>query len=716
MSGIPTPPVPRKETRRIEQLGRVRTDDYAWMKDDNWQAVLRDPALLREDIADYLRAENAYSGAVLAPTAALQAEIVAEMKGRMKEDESFPALPHGDWHYGVRYETGGQYPHYVRFREGHPDEPETLLNADERAKGLSYYAARSATHSPDHRLFAWAEDTQGSEIYTIRVRDLTTGEILPVEIGNCSGDFTFSPDSQHIFWTYRDENGRPVKIFRRALSGSLDVPAEDVLVYAEPDPGFFTGVSASRSGKWIVISTNDHDTSESWVIPGGDPTAAPVCVAPREKGLMYDLSHWDDRFVVRTNADGATDFRLMVVMDDALGDRAAWKDHVPHRPGHYVTGCICFADHLVWTERVNANTVIEIEDRAGLRHQLATDEEAYALSLDGAYEFATDELRYSYQSPTTPRQWYAYDMARRTRELLKEQDVPSGHDPAKYRTRRLLARAPDGEMVPITLLSHVDTPEGEPAPLLLYGYGSYGISIDPIFSTRNLSLVDRGWIYAIAHVRGGSEKGWNWFLGGRGETKTNTFTDFITCAEHLIDQGYTDARRIVADGRSAGGMLMGAIANLRPDLFAGIVAVVPFVDVLNTMSDDTLPLTPPEWPEWGNPLTDTTAYDRIAGYSPYDRIEAKDYPAIFAIGGLTDPRVTYWEPAKWIAKLREYSTSDNPLLLRINMEAGHGGASGRFKSLDEAALIHAFAIWAEERARETQVGEKRAGATRGTRG
>ena len=696
MTKTPAPPIARKETRRIEQLGRVRVDDYAWMKDDNWQAVLRDPALLRSDIADHLRAENAYSDATLASTTALQGEIVAEMKGRLKEDDSFPALPHGEWRYSVRYEAGAQQPRYVRHKEGHPDSEQVLLDADARAKDRSYYAARQATHSPDHQLFAWAEDTQGSEIYTVLIRDLTTGDMLSVEIGNCSGDFTFSPDSRYIFWTYRDENGRPVKIFRRALSAG----SEDVLVYEESDPGFFVGVTASRSGKWIIIGTNDHDTSENWLIPGDAPESKPVCLARREKGLMYDLSHWGDRFIIRTNADGATDFKLMTVSDSVFGDRSQWCEHVPHRAGRYITGAICFADHLVWTERVNANIVIEIEDRTGKRHQLATDEDAYTLSLDGAFEFDTPELRYSYQSPTTPRQWYSYDMATRERHLLKAQDVPSGHDPSHYRTKRLMAKAPDGELVPITLLWHRDTPEGQPAPLLLYGYGSYGFSIDPTFSTRNLSLVDRGWVYAIAHVRGGSEKGWNWFLGGRGEHKTNTFSDFIACADHLVAEGWTDKGRIVADGRSAGGMLMGAITNMRPDLFAGIVAVVPFVDVLNTMSDDTLPLTPPEWPEWGNPLADEKAYDRIAGYSPYDQIGAQPYPAVFAIGGLTDPRVTYWEPAKWIAKLRDHSTSDNPLLLRINMEAGHGGASGRFKALEEAALIHAFAIWAEARAHE----------------
>lgn len=694
MSGIPVPPVARREPHRIEQLGRVRTDDYAWMKDDRWQEVLRNPALLRDDIASYLREENAYADTVLAPAESLRKTIVAEMKGRLQEDETFPPLPHGPWFYGVRYENGAQYPQYIRFPEGRPEEVRVLLDAAARAEGQAYYAARSATHSPDHRLFAWAEDTQGSEIYTVRVKDTETGEVLSAAIENSSGDFTFAPDSRHIFWTWRDDHGRPVKIFRRELD-----TGEDFLVYAEDDPGFFIGVSATRSGGWIVISANDHDTSECFVIPASAPHQAPVSVAPREKGVMYDLSHQGDRFVIRTNAGGATDFCLMTMVDSAVGDRASWQPLLPHRPGHYLTGCMCFRDYVVWTERVNASLVIGVMGSGGRSYYLEGDEAACALSLDGSWEFDTAELRYSYQSPTTPRQWFAFDMGRRTRELLKEQIVPSGHDPANYRAERLFATAPDGEQVPITLLRHVSTPPDAAAPLLLYGYGSYGISIDPTFSTRNLSLVDRGWVYAIAHVRGGAEKGWNWFLGGRAEHKTNTFTDFIACADHLIAQGVTEAGRIVADGRSAGGMLMGAITNMRPELFAGIIAVVPFVDVLNTMSDTSLPLTPPEWPEWGNPLEDPAAYDRIAGYSPYDQISDKPYPSVLAIGGLTDPRVTYWEPAKWIAKMRAHTTSDNPLLLRINMEAGHGGASGRFRALEEAALIHAFAIQAEQRAR-----------------
>jgi oligopeptidase B len=437
------------------------------------------------------------------------------------------------------------------------------------------------------------------------------------------------------------------------------------------------------------------------LIPAADPTAAPRVVHPRETGLRYDLEHWDGRFLIRTNADGAIDFKVVEAPVETPG-RAHWRDWAAHRPGRYVVGIGAYKDYFVRLVRENASNSLLITPRgAALEardgHVIAFDEEAFALGLSGGYEFDTTILRFVYESPTTPRQWFDYDMATRARVLRKTQEIPSGHDPAAYVTRRLQARAPDGAEVPITVLMKADTPLDGSAPLLLYGYGSYGIPMEPHFSIRNLSLVDRGWIWATAHVRGGSEKGWGWFLDGRGEKKTNTFTDFIACAEHLTAGGYGTAGRIVAYGGSAGGLLMGAIANLRPDLWAGIIGAVPFVDVLNTMSDVSLPLTPPEWPEWGNPLRDAAAYDRIASYSPYDNIAALPYPAVLATGGLSDPRVTYWEPAKWVARLRELTTGDAPILLKINMEAGHGGASGRFEFLKEIALDYAFAVWAVER-------------------
>jgi oligopeptidase B len=433
------------------------------------------------------------------------------------------------------------------------------------------------------------------------------------------------------------------------------------------------------------------------LLSAADPLGEPRVVEPRCEGVRYELDHWDGRFVILTNADGAVDYKL-VWADESDLSKASWRDWVGHRPGRYIVGMTAHKDWFVRLERVDANNRIVIAQRGSLaEHAIAFDEPAHALGIEEGYEFDTPILRFVYQSPTTPRSTFDYDMATRERTLRKTQDVPSGHDPANYVARRLHATASDGASVPITVLMRADTPLDGSAPLLLYGYGAYGLSMEPSFSIRSLSLVDRGWIWATAHIRGGTEKGYGWFLDGRGEKKPNTFTDFIACAEHLNTQGYGAAGRNVAYGGSAGGMLMGAVANLRPDLWAGIIAAVPFVDVLNTMSDASLPLTPPEWPEWGNPLIDARAYDAIAAYSPYDNVHDAPYPAVLATGGLSDSRVTYWEPAKWVAKLREHTTSGAPVLLKINMDAGHGGSAGRFDFLKEIALDYAFAIWAADK-------------------
>jgi len=690
----PTPPIAPKHPKTIEQLGRVRTDDYAWMKDDNWQAVLRDPAAIRADVKAHLQAENAYAKAMLASTEPLQAALFAEMKGRIKEDDSSVPTPDGPWDYYVRYEIGAQHPVHARRPRGAAEGEVVLLDEDAEAKGKAYYQVGAASHSPDHALYAFAVDEQGSEVHRILIKDLATGEILPEPVESSTGDFAWSPDSAWLFWILRDDNGRPAKVFRRPARGGAK---DDVLVHDEPDDGFFLSIGTTSSDAYIVIGSGDHETSEVRLIPAADPTAEPTVVEPRTPGLRYDLEHWDGRFLIRTNADGALDFKV-VSAPEADPGRANWTDWAPHQPGRYVVGTTAFKDWFVRLVRENAaNSILLTERGTGAEHQIAFHEEAFALGLSGGFEFDTPTLRFVYESPTTPKQWFDYDMATRARVLRKTQEIPSGHDPAGYVTRRLFARAADGAEVPITVLMRADAVLDGSAPLLLYGYGAYGLPMEPHFSIRNLSLVDRGWIWATAHVRGGSEKGWGWFLDGRGAKKPNTFTDFIACAEHLTAAGYGRAGRIVAYGGSAGGMLMGAVANLRPDLWAGIIGAVPFVDVLNTMSDVTLPLTPPEWPEWGNPLEDPAAYDAIAAYSPYDNIAAKPYPAVLATGGLSDPRVTYWEPAKWVAKLREFTTGEAPILLKINMDAGHGGASGRFEFLKEIALDYAFAIWAVDR-------------------
>ncbi|CAN7450130.1 S9 family peptidase [Phenylobacterium sp. LjRoot219] len=684
----PSPPIALKDPQRIEQLDRVRVDDYAWMKDDNWQQVLRDPKVLRADVRQHLEAENAYTKAMLAATEPLQAQLFAEMKGRIKEDDSSVPAPDGPWDYYARYEIGAEHPRHARRPRGATEGEQVLLDEDALAKGKAYYHVGAAGHSPDHALFAWAADEQGSEYFTIRMKDLASGQEIGQPIESAYGDFTFSPDSQHIFWIWRDENARPSKVFRRPARGG-----EDVLVYEEKDEGMFLGVARASDDSHILIHVGNQETTELWLIPAADPTAAPVVAEPRRVGVKYELDHWSDRWVIRTNDDGAVDFKLSV-SEAAVPAKATWRDWIAHEPGRFITGFAAYAGHLVRAERVNALDRLVVTARDGGTHEIAFAEEAYALHLEGGYEYQTTTTRFVYQSPTTPRQWFDYDLESRERTLRKTQEIPSGHDPSRYVARRLYATATDGEQVPITVLMLKDTPLDGSAPLLLYGYGSYGHAMEPSFSIRNFSLVDRGWIYAVAHIRGGSDKGWGWFLDGRRETKTNTFTDFIACAEHLVAAGYGTKGRIAAYGGSAGGMLVGAIANLRPDLWGAIIGAVPFVDVLNTMSDTSLPLTPPEWPEWGNPLEDAEAYDRIESYSPYDQVKDQAYPAVLATGGLSDPRVTYWEPAKWVAKLRDHTTGEAPILLKINMEAGHGGASGRFDFLKEIALDYAFAIWA----------------------
>jgi oligopeptidase B len=682
----PTPPRAAKQQHTITQLGRARTDDYAWMKDEDWQKVLRDPSVLRADIREHLLAENAFTAAILAGTESLQAELLAEMKGRIKRDDSSVPAKDGVFAYYRRYELGAEHPVFARLNSDGAEE--VLLDADAASKGHGYYKVVATEHSRDHALFAYAEDTQGSEVYRIFVKDLKTGVLLGEPVESTTGSFAFSPCSNYLFWTFRDANGRPTKIFRRPVAGG-----DDVLVYEELDEGFFIGVDGSASGGSVFINCGNQDTSEVWRIPGDDPLARPVVIQPRETGIKYDVEDAGAKMFIRTNADGAVDFKIVEAPTETPG-RAHWHDYLPHRPGHYVIRHSAAATFVARVERVEANNRIVVTPFGGEEFAIAVDEPAYALMLEPGYEYDTTTIRYVYSSPTTPRQTFDYDVTTRARVLRKTQDVPSGHDPALYETRRLTATAADGTAIPVTVLMRRGTKLDGTAPVHLYGYGAYGISIEPGFGTNILSLVDRGWIHVVAHIRGGTEKGWDWFLGGRGPTKMNSFTDFIAVAEHLIKAGYTGPGKIVAHGGSAGGLLMGAVLNLRPDLWGGVIAAVPFVDVLNTMSDTTLPLTPPEWPEWGNPLVDAEAYETIAAYSPYDNIAAKNYPPLLMTGGLSDPRVTYWEPAKFIAKLREHSTSGAPALLKINMEAGHGGSAGRFDALKETALDYAFAIWA----------------------
>lgn len=686
---IPKPPRAAKRPRVETWHGYEKRDDYHWLKAENWQEVMHDPAVLPQEIRDFLDGENAYHEAVMADTRALQDKLFAELKGRIKEDDSSVPAPDGPYDYYSSYVKGGQHPRYCRRPRGADGPEQLLLDGNALATGRDYFRFGGVDLSPDHGLIAWSFDGNGSEFYELRVRDAASGADLPDVLQNTAGDATWAADGRSFFYTLQDDNHRPLKTYRHVLGTAQ---ADDVLIHEEKDTGKFTGVSITNSEKWIVIDIHDHDTSELWLIDADKPEEEPRLVAARVPGIEYDVEHWNDRFILRTNAGDAEDYKLVTApVSDPRPEN--WTDLVAHRPGIFIVGYLVLKNWLIRMERENALPRLVVRDMATAEeHAIAFDEEAYSLGFGEMREYDTDILRFSYSSMTTPGQVFDYDMRSRSRSLRKMQEVPSGHDPSQYVTRRVMAPAHDGETIPVTLLYARNAKLDGSEPLWLYGYGSYGISIPAGFNTNILSLVNRGFIYAIAHIRGGQEKGRRWYKTGKMEHKENTFRDFISSARYLVDKGFTRQGSIVAQGGSAGGMLMGAVANMAPELFHGMVAEVPFVDVLTTMLDDTLPLTPPEWPEWGNPIESKDAYERIAAYSPYDRVEAKAYPHLLAVGGLTDPRVTYWEPAKWVAKLRDLKTDENLLLFKTNMGAGHGGVSGRFDRLKEVAFVYAFGL------------------------
>jgi oligopeptidase B len=688
-------PQPERRPHAFTLHGETVHDDFAWLKAENWREVLKNGDALPPEIRTHLEAENAYCAAALSGTEPLQRRLVAEMRARIKEDDSSVPRPDGPYLYFTRYREGGQHPIVCRRPRAAGASPketgddQVMLDGDALAEGHDFFSFGDLSPSPDHALLAWGSDVTGAEVYTIKVRDLATGTELADVVTGAAGQVVWTADGGAFYYVELDDNHRPARVKRHRL-GTPET--DDVIIYEEPEPGWFVSIEQTQSDAFVVIGVGDHETSEAWLIDRDDPDAKPRCVAPREPGIKYDLEHHTDRLIILTNADEAEDFKLVTA---PLADpvRANWRDLVPHRPGILMLYHAVLARHIVRLEREDARPRIVVREIAtGEEHAVAFDEEAYSLALDAGLEFDTNVVRFVYSSLARPAETYDYDLVSRDRTLLKCQEVPSGHDPALYVSGRLLARAHDGEMVPVSFVRRRDTPMDGSAPCLLYGYGSYGMSIPAGFRTNILSLVDRGFVYAIAHIRGGTEKGWRWYRDGKREKKPNTFSDFIACAEALIEVGATKAGRIVAHGGSAGGMLMGAVANMRPDLFAGIIADVPFVDVLNTMLDGDLPLTPPEWPEWGNPAEDESAFRTILSYSPYDNVRPQRYPALLALGGLSDPRVTYWEPAKWVARLRATMTGGGPILLRTNMDAGHGGASGRFDRLEEVALSYAFAL------------------------
>jgi oligopeptidase B len=687
------PPRAERRPSRSTHHGIERRDDYAWLRADNWQQVMREPAVLPADIREHLEAENAYTGAVMADTEALQETLFAEMKGRIKEDDSSVPAPDGAFDYYTRFVVGGQHPLFCRRPRGGGDEA-ILVDGNKLAKGHVYFRIANLAHSPDHKLVAYAADTKGSEFYTVRIIDAETGAEVDAFVTDSNGSFQWAADSKTLLYVWLDEDHRPRKLFAHEVGSG----GEDHLIHEQADPGYFIEIGATQDNKYLLLGIHDHETSEVSLIDAENPCAAPRLIAAREANHEYSADHHEGRLIILTNSGGAEDFRIVEAPADDP-DPQNWNEIEPHRPGRLILDVVAYKDFLIRLEQEDGLPRIVVRRFAdGEEHAIAFDEEAYALGLSHGYEYDTRTLRFSYASMTTPTQTFDYDMETRDRVLRKTQEIPSGHDPNLYVTRRVMAPAKDGENVPVSLLYRKETKLDGTAPLLLYGYGAYGITMPASFSTNALSLVDRGLVYAIAHVRGGKEKGYRWYKDGKREKKLNTFTDFIAAGEYLASENFTSRGNIVAHGGSAGGTLMGAVANMAPDLFLGIIAEVPFVDVLTTMLDDTLPLTPPEWPEWGNPIESAEDYRTIAAYSPYDNVRAERYPHVLALAGLTDPRVTYWESAKWIAKLRERHSGDSLILLKTNMEAGHAGASGRFDRLKEVALSYAFALKVASRA------------------
>jgi len=675
-----TPPVAEQRPHSFTTHGITIDDPWAWLKDPAYPDV-GDP-----DVLAYLEAENAYFTSMMAPHTALIDRLYEEMKGRIKEDESSVPQKDGDWLCWTDYETGGQYPRWWRRPvAGGPDQ--LLLDEPALAEDKEYFRVGAFSVSNDGRYLAYAIDDSGAERFEVRVKDLASGEHLPDVIPGMLSDIVWTADDSGFLYglankEWRTDNAR----FHR-----LGTPvADDVVLYHEADEGYRVGVSETSDRRWLIVATGDHVTSEVRLLPASDPLAAPILVAPRLAGREYDVDSHEDTLFIHTN-DTDPMWRLVTAPITAPG---AWTELLAPSPQFYMTGVECYRDYFVVEGREDGLDQIEIHSYAGgAPKRIAFPEASYAAGLGDNPEYAMPVLRIGYESMVTPGTVFDYDVAAETLTTLKVQEIPSGYDGGKYRTERLKITARDGTPVPVSIVYPKDFPRDGSRPLFLYSYGAYGHAIPPGFSTGRLSLLDRGFAYAIAHIRGGDDLGQQWYHDGKLDKRLNTFNDFVDVARGLIADGWTSAGRIATAGRSAGGELMGAIVNSDPELWGAVIADVPFVDVLNTMLDASLPLTPGEWPEWGNPIEDATAFAFIRSYSPYDQVKPQVYPPLFISGGLNDPRVTYWEPAKWAAKLRATKTDDTVLLLKTNMGAGHGGKSGRFESLREAAEEHAFVLW-----------------------
>jgi len=683
-------PVAERKPVTTQHHGIALIDDYAWLRTAKHEDVLADPGALEAPIRAHLDAESAYAKRVLAPNRSLERRLMAEMKGRIARREQSVPEAYGPWQYYARYEAGSERKLHCRQpRGGGPEQ--VLLDENKLAAGRREFSLGETTLSPDHKLLAYSVDEDGSERTVLKIRDLATGLDLADAVGEVRGDFVWSTDGQWLFYVRRD----PVKWGRTVYRHKLGTPvADDPIVHEESEEGFTVSLHSTLSDRILIIEASDFSTTDLKLLDLTEPSSVPRAVTERTPGHKWAVADLGDRLIFATNADGAVDWRIGE-KELLAPANAPLREIVPHVAGRVIEDTVVFAEHLVWLERDRERGTQRIRVRRwadGAEHEITFGGQPAKIDLQSGLEQATRTLRYTYQSMAQPRQVLDYDLETRQRTLRKVQEVPSGFDPARYVTRRIEAPAGDGAKVPITVLYRADTPLNGSAPVWLHGYGAYGDADAPEFGTERLSLVDRGFIYAIAHVRGGGEKGQAWHDAGRLGRKATTFSDYIAVAEALVGAGLTRPGRIVASGASAGGTLVGAVVNLRPDLFGAIYAEVPFVDALNTLLDRNLPLTESSFSEFGNPIDSKADFLNIQSYSPYDNVRAQAYPPMLVVQSVNDPRVPYWEAAKWVAKLRQLKTDANPVLLYINVRGGHGGGSGRFENLEDFARAYAFAL------------------------
>jgi len=680
MTASSTVPSADRRPHSFTRHGITVEDPYAWLRDPGY------PEVTDRDVLSYLEEENAFFEAAMQPRKALTDRLFEEMKGRIKEDDSSVPQKDGDYIYWRAFEVGAQYRKWYR-KPVAGGEDQLILDEPALAQGHDYFRLGALSVSPDGRYLAYAIDNDGSERFEARIKDLFTGEILPEVIPDTLSSLVWTSDSRGLLYGIANDQWRT----DNARLHWLGQPVEsDVELFHEDDEGFRVSVGLTSSEKWIVIATGNHVTSEVWLLPADNPTATPLIVSPRKPGREYEVDEHEGTLYIRTN-DVHPNFRLVKASLETPGQ---WEEVIGADPHFYLTDFTLFKGFYVTEGRQDGLDQIELRDYATHSpRRIPFPEASYSASLDDNPEYDVTRLRIGYESMVTPDTIYDYHLATGELEVLKVQEIPSGYDATRYATERLMVPARDGTPIPVSIVYPKDLPRDGSAPLHLYGYGAYGIAMEPGFSTSRLSLLDRGFAFALAHIRGGDDLGQQWYLDGKLEKRTNTFTDFVDVAKGLIERGYTSKGRISISGGSAGGELMGAVINSDPALWGAVVAHVPFVDVLNTMLDETLPLTPGEWPEWGNPIEDKAAFETILSYDPYSNVSAQAYPPLMVTAGLNDPRVTYWEPAKWVAKLRATKSDDNILILKTNMGAGHGGKSGRFESLRETAEEFAFILW-----------------------